>query len=128
MRYRRFRICCLFAENKLSKPPIFIKHIIYIFSYKFDTVLYQFLDILNLDYLIQQNLNFEKSTIFGCKDIWIRKSDCVANLIFFSSRFWLIKLKVIRLTQHTIYNKKHSHIKRVTVKLKVTAKENEGGI
>ena len=48
----------------------------------------------------------------------------------FSSKFLSIYyiLMVIRLTQHTIYNKKHSHIKRVTVKLKVTVKENEGGI
>jgi len=42
--YLRIQIGCIFAEYDLLKPTFFIYIYIYEFSYKFDKVLYQFLE------------------------------------------------------------------------------------
>ena len=45
MGYRRFQIGCVFVEYDLFNTQLFYKIVyIYEFSYKFDTVLYQFLE------------------------------------------------------------------------------------
>ena len=49
MGYLRFIIGCVFAEYDLFKPIICIQNFLYKFSYKFDTVFYQFLGTGTLD-------------------------------------------------------------------------------
>ena len=58
MGFRRFQIGCVFAEYDLFNTKTFIKKLhIYEFSYKFDTVLYQFLETETPDKCLYVSFN-----------------------------------------------------------------------